>query len=202
MSYELAGGTAATEDLWATEEVGRLFHLPDRFLGRAIIVTMRSARLSRPDRFAPNSVPSELKYAAALVWDIGPEIARRLGETDLNQGEAGQRARYVSATELRLWAWTCLRKTAVTYVATSSQRGHKDWRLILNDPSEGNPLFVALDRLHPPESDHDDVCARYIAAMDRNRGAEHVRLTWSPEPQGTRIRLSATEMLSVPLAPK
>jgi hypothetical protein len=203
MSYQLNGSTVEREDGWVADEIARLFHLPDRFLGRFIVGaarTARTARAARTDAFAHHRVPRELRHAAALVWDIGPEIARRLGETDLRSGEVRPQVRAVSDANLRLWTWTCFRKTAATFV--NSKTGCFDaWRLLLNDPSDGNPLFVALDRLAPPENAQDDICARYIAARDRNRGRGDARTMWSPD-DGRRMRLSSSQMALVPLAPR
>ena len=199
MSYDLGGSTVEREGGWVTDEVARLYHLPDRFLGRAIVGTVRSARLARYDAFSHHRVPPELRYAAALVWDVGPEIARRLGERDFRSGEIRPQVRGVSDANLRFWTWTCFQKTASAFVGTETG-GCDVWRLLLNDPSDGNPLFVALDRIAPPESEHDE-CARYIAARNRNRGWGDGRTMWSPD-EGGRISLSAEQMARVPLAPR
>lgn len=200
MSYDLDGSTVAREGGWVTDEVARLYHLPDRFLGRAIVGAVRSARLARNDAFAHHRVPRELRHAAALVWDIGPEIARRLGERDIRSGEIRPQVKAVSDANLRFWTWTCFQKTASAFVESVAVRSDA-WRLLLNDPSEGNPLFVALDRIAPPENAYDDICARYIAARDRNRGWGDGRTMWTPD-EGGRIRLSPEQMASVPLAPR
>ncbi|MBY3150972.1 hypothetical protein HFO56_00820 [Rhizobium laguerreae] len=202
MRYALEGGTTENEGRLVAESVERLFHLSDRFLGRAIVGTARSARSVRQDRFAHHSVPRELRHAAALVWDIGPEIARRLGESDIRPGEIRTQVRRVSDPDLRFWTWTCLQKTASAFVVSADGDGHEAWRLLLHDPSEGNPLFIALDRLAPPENTHDDICARYIAARDRGRGGDSGRTMWTPSREGNRVRLSAAQMSQVPLAPK
>lgn len=200
MSYDFGDSTIEREGGWVAEEVARLFHLPDRFLGRAIVGAVRSARLARHDNFAHYRVPPELRYAAALVWDVGPEIARRLGENDIQAGEIRPQVRAVSDANLRFWTWTCFQKTASAFVEAETGRCDA-WRLLLNDPSDGNPLFVALDRIAPPENAHDDICARYIAAMDRNRGGGDGRTMWTPD-GGGRIQLLSDQMASVPLAPR
>lgn len=192
------------ESRWVDEEVTRLFHLSDRFLGRAIIGTARTARSFREDGFAHHAVPLQLRHAAALVWDIGPEIARRLGETDIRPGEIRTQVRAASDGDLRHWTWRCLQRTATIFIAPDSDHGGSfdAWKLLLNDPSNGNPLFVALDRLAPPENTQDDICARYIAARDRSRGWGNGRTMWAPSEGTGRIRLSAEEIASVPLAPR
>lgn len=203
MSHNLEGRTLERQDGWVAEEVERLFYLSDRFLGRAIIGAVRTARSIRPDGFAHHRVPGELRHAAALVWDIGPEIARRLGETDIRPSEIRPQVRAVSDVNLRFWTWRCFQKTAVAFLnADSDAERYSAWQLLLNDPSDGNPLFVALDRLAPPRNAQDDICARYIAARDRIRGWGDGRAMWSPAGQGKRIRLSPAQMASVPLAPR
>ncbi|MCS4089846.1 hypothetical protein [Rhizobium sp. BK176] len=202
MPYALEDRTADGEDHLVTEAVDRLYHLSDRFLARAIVGTARSARSVRQDGFAHHSVTRELRHAAALVWDIAPEIARRLGESDIRAGEIRQQVRRVSDADLRFWTWTCLQKTASAFVAAANGDRHEAWKLLLHDPSEGNPLFIALDRLSPPENAHDDICARYIAARDRGRGWDNGRTMWTPSSDGNRLRLSAAQMDQVPLAPK
>lgn len=200
MSYHRGGSTVEREGSWVTDEVARLYHLSDRFLGRAIIGTVRLARLARNDAFAHHLVPRELRHAAALVWDIGPEIARRLGEGDIRCGEIRPQVKAVSDANLRFWTWSCFQKTASALVEAEAGRCEA-WRLLLNDPSEGNALFVALDRIAPPENAHDDICARYIAARDRNKGWGDGRTMWTPD-EGGRIRFSSNQMSSVPLAPR
>jgi hypothetical protein len=202
MPYALGDRTADRDDHLVTEAVDRLFHLSDRFLARAIVGTARSARSVRKDGFAHHSVPRELRHAAALVLDIAPEIARRLGESDIRPGEIRPQVRRVSDADLRFWTWTCLQKTACGFVASANGDRHEAWNLLLHDPSEGNPLFIALDRMAPPENAREDICARYIAARDRGRGWENGRTMWTPSCEGNRVRLSAAQMDQVPLAPK
>ncbi|MCV9963778.1 hypothetical protein OIU34_18030 [Pararhizobium sp. BT-229] len=203
MSNDLEDRTLERRDEWVAEEVERLFYLSDRFLGRAIIGAARAARSIRGDGFAHHRVPRELRHAAALVWDIGPEIARRLGETDIRPAEIRPQVRAVSDANLRFWTWRCFQKTTIAFLEPAADTGrHSAWKLLLNDPSDGNPLFVALDRLAPPQNAQDDICARYIAARDRIRGSGDGRAMWSPGGQGERIRLSSAQMTSVPLAPR
>jgi hypothetical protein len=202
MPYALEDRKVDSEDHLVTEAVDRLFHLSDRFLARTIIGTARSARSVRQDGLAHHSVSRELRHAAALVWDIAPEIARRLGESDIRAGEIRQQVKRATDADLRFWTWTCLQKTASSFVASANGDRHEAWKLLLHDPSEGNPLFIALDRLAPPENAHDDMCARYIAARDRGRGWDTGRTMWTPSSDGNRMRLSAAQMAQVPLAPK
>jgi hypothetical protein len=67
------------------QEIERLFHLTDRVLGETLLTLARACRTKLPDKLKPNSI----SYESGLVWDLIPEIAKRLGCSDFEPNERG-----------------------------------------------------------------------------------------------------------------
>ena len=160
-------------------EVERLFGLSDRFLARAIINLSRRASAGLP--FDRNGVlPRPLWPAAHLVREIAPEIARRLGEREFNPGEVSLRLVTLDEMGLRDLAWQCLERVSFSLMPVVAEGAGESWRLLLNDPWEGNILFIALDRMGVPGPDSGDRCARYLVARARSAGHGDLSPAWHP----------------------
>lgn len=165
----------------ANKDLARRLHaLPDRFLARAILDLCRAARESRPKRLVkrPDECPD---YGAFLVWDIGPEIAARLGERDFRLLERSAGVRMATSLDLRHWAWNALcasraMETECAYV------GEDPWNGLRKEVGAGNPLFIGLDRIEPPsrfDAANDPASARVaVSCISRGRVP---RLSWTPE---------------------
>jgi hypothetical protein len=69
----------------AAREMERLRRLPDRWLAEERLRLARAARDAYPRELGN---PSTMAYAPMPVWNVIPEIARRLGATRLNRQEA------------------------------------------------------------------------------------------------------------------
>nr|WP_250808036.1 hypothetical protein [Neorhizobium tomejilense] len=167
----------------------RLHILPDRFLARALLGLCRKARnvhavLAKTPRTGSD-------HGVFLVWDIGPEIAARLGETEFSHQERRSVVRSASVGDLRSWTWNALERTAP--LPHSSHDGSDPWNVLRTDVADGNPLFIALDRLSPPhtfDAFADPASAR-VATAFLARGLPPV-LSWRPDvkkpPDGKTFR--------------
>lgn len=69
-------------------EMARLHALPDRWLGEEILKLARAVRLEFPEKL---SDPHGGTYEPNLVWQVVPELAKRLGATRLLPNEATSR---------------------------------------------------------------------------------------------------------------
>jgi hypothetical protein len=127
-------------------EARRLFSIPDRFLARAIISLCRRAREAHGPLLA--KAPSRYNDPNVfLVWDLGPEIAFRLGETDFQQLERRRSIHDADVMDLRAKTWTAISQSKPLYL--TGHIGIEPWQMIRTDVTMGNPLFIGLDRLTP-----------------------------------------------------
>ena len=161
----------------------RMHGMSDRFLARAIVKMCRSAReLHGPFlRKEPESLPS---YPAVLAWDVGPEISARLGEREFLLLERSCGVRSASASDLRAMAWVALTRSPGARAMDKGVGVADPWNLMRKNVGDGNPLFIALDRLSPPEGfdvRKDPAAARVVQTCVA-RGIEP-RLCWHPEMQ-------------------
>ncbi len=163
-------------------ELARIHALDDRWLGEEVLRLARRARQENPGLLAD---PRGGTYPPNLVWQVIPEVARRLGaKPGLN--EATDRD-IVESDDRRL------RQRVGLYLANSDLRYGMDGRYDRGEaltaieklehlPCNGNPVAMAIDRICPPApkgEDRDDPLARDMWSVGRYLDGVQVA-AWSP----------------------
>jgi hypothetical protein len=150
------------------KEVLRLFSLTDAWLATALLGMSRQARkvagLAQPD------VPT---YDSRLVWGILPELARRLGTPRrLVLEEIDWEIRNLSNYELRVRLGHTLYNVR--------ERSLAPWNLLTRIPSNGNPVAIAMDRLHPGTlGDKGDPITKSLEEVCQHRKTAYSGV-WTP----------------------
>lgn len=161
-----------------SRELTRLYGLPDRFLGRALIDLARSAITADPDL---GGDPRKRGYESLLIRSVLPRLALALGETGLTALEAaGARAAPDSGPDLRVLVGTCLNNAVFRPFVTQPD---PQLRALTLGFANGSPVTIGLDRVSPPTPASDDWVARHIREVSRARfGAERFS-AWEPAMQ-------------------
>lgn len=167
-------------------ELARLYQLPDRWLAEALLRLARKVRSGAAELF----VERDRCYETALVWNVIPEIAKRLGKLNDTAFMRGERDDW----ELRRLDNKALRVTVGAYIKNTSQfylerKGSipedvkSAWELISHEAVNGNPIVIALDRVAPPSLplDPDDHLANQMYAINIQRG-NPTEAVWRPDP--------------------
>lgn len=163
-------------------EMRRLYALPDRFLGRAILDYARAARAKYPEDLGAGG-HERRGYALAFFWDVVPEVARRLGESRfLPQERVSADVVAASGSELRDWVHYCLGCTGRRpRVADPGDVGLDPWDVLLHEPANGNPVAMAVDRISPVcAPNRGDGLSSAISEVSGHRGFEPPHLMWEP----------------------
>lgn len=174
-------------------EITRLYGLPDRWLGEALLKLARGTRAEFPDLQDPYNE----SYDVNFVWQVVPEIAKRLGATNLLPQEGiHTRVAGYSHRDLRDHASEYL-KNITLELRGLSVRGEKPTsaEILAHNVWNGNPVAIALDRLCPAyERGHHGVdwVARQIREVSRARGLEETA-HWSPAMQEYGDRRAAAD---------
>lgn len=168
--------------------VDRLYGLPDRWLGREIAGLVRRIRASVPEFASPASEGDG--YSKHMLWDVVPELARRLGEPLLPNESSDADLRRAGEADLRRDVSTCLfNLSSVRLMRIVPEDLQDDLHMLLLDAANGNPVAVALDRIAPPGPDADDRIARHLREISACR--RHVPTSsWHPglqHPPGPEI---------------
>lgn len=167
--------------------VERLYVLPDRWLGREIAGIARRIRASVPEFASPASEGDG--YTKHMLWDVVPELARRLGEPLLPNESSDAGLRRAGEAELRRDVSTCLcNLSSVRLMRIVPEDLQDDLHMILLDAANGNPVAVALDRIAPPGPEADDRIARHVREVSGCRrhvptSSWHPGLQHPPEPE-------------------
>lgn len=161
--------------------VDRLYGLPDRWLGRELAGIARRIRASVPEFASPASEGDG--YSKHVLWDVVPEIARRLGEPLLPNESSDAGLRRAGEAELRRDVSNCMYNlSSIRLMQVVPEELQDDLHMLLLDAANGNPVVVALDRIAPPGPDADDRLARHLREVSRARG--HVPTSsWNPDLQ-------------------
>lgn len=174
-------------------EMERLYGVPDRWLAEELLRLARRAREEHPDELGE---ADGITYDNNFVWQVVPEIARRLGCGNVAANEArALKAMSLGDGALREYAGHYLKHCSVNYWLDAGAEKPLAMELLLHEVANGNPVAMALDRLCPaPEKgqDQDDYVARTVREISRRRGFVATAI-WSPRLQDWRERASDYE---------
>lgn len=173
----------AGED-WETlvaREVGRLHALHDLWLARELLRLARSVRRVFPDILDDPLSNADRPY---FVWQLLPELARRLGARDLAPMEAARAAlRTTDASDLREATGMHLRAGGLARLASEYDiRWNMDVAVLSNPVRRGNPAAFAAERLAgpPPRGGMlGDWIARQVRVLADENGHDDAA-AWSP----------------------
>jgi len=166
----------------AASEMDRLYRLPDRWLAEELLRLARAARNAYPAQLGS---PSTMYYGPMFVWNVVPEVARRLGATRLNQQEATRcNIQGQSGAELRLTVASHLANANLGSLPAGTG-ALSPAEILGHDICNGNPVAMAVDRFaEAPEAGHDmsDWLARSVRLASSRRGHAATPY-WSPSLQ-------------------
>lgn len=149
-------------------EAQRLYGLGNAWLAATLLAAAREAQAASPER-----APGECTYDARLIWEIVPELARRLGVVKLTTNEIDWEIRELSDYELRVRAGHTLKN-----ISYSTAPG---WRLLTRDIAHGNAIVYAVDRLCPGRmGDREDPIVRNLTELAACRCRPYSGV-WTPE---------------------
>jgi len=164
--------------LRTSAEMARIFHLSNRFLGRAILDLSRNVRNAQHEQ----TVTPGKGYAQASLTSIMPGLAARLGETGLTADEENAaRSLPFDREELRNYVGNCMKNSS--FEASKGEDESLDLRLLRSDIANGNPITIALDRVAPPVETDNDWTAKYTREISRVRFGDDRFSSWTPEMQ-------------------
>ncbi len=173
----------------------RMHAMTDPFLARNLLRLARQARQEMPDVLGN---PGSTGYDPALVWQVIPELAKRIGGAPLLPNEGcdflytAQDARGLRETVGRCLDNSSLGRLAVKRRASAPTAPQEPLALDIlgHDFVNGNPIAMAADRLHPPApegSDREDWLARHMREISRYRFGHAGHAAWSPSFQDYRM---------------
>lgn len=159
-------------------EMARLYALPDRFLGRALLDLSRRAIDADPE------LGGDLRnrgYESLLIRSVLPRLALELGETRLTALEqAGARAAPLAGHALRSFTGTCLNNAGFRGFVESPD---PQLRVLSLGFANGSPITISLDRVSPPQPNSDDWVATHIREISRARFGDERFSAWAPTMQ-------------------
>ena len=159
-------------------EMARLYALPDRFLGRALLDLSRRAIEADPDLAGD---PRKRGYESLLIRSVLPRLALELGETRLTTFEqAGARAAPLAGHALRSLTGTCLNNAGFRGFVESPD---PQLRVLSLGFANGSPITIGLDRVSPPQPNSDDWVATHIREISRARFGDERFSSWTPAMQ-------------------
>lgn len=184
--------------------VERLYALPDRWLGREIAGMARRVRASVPELASPAAEGDG--YSKHMLWDVVPEIARRLGEPLLPNESADVGLRTAGEIELRRDVSTIMSNvSSVRLMQLVPEDLQDDLHMLLLDAVNGNPVAVALDRVAPPgpmpTTGSPAMSARCPETAGTNRPPPGTPLCNVP-PNPRRTRPPPPVLTCIPLLPR
>lgn len=162
----------------AKVEMVRLHALPDLWLAAALLRLARDARRALGDRAAN---PLRDDPITDFLWQIVPEVARRLGAAKALLANESSRMglRECNPDDLRRAVGSCLSGGAGSL---SRETTPLSAMLLWRDPGHGSPCVIGLDRIAPPPPPHplsDDWVAARVAAAARAAGHDQTT-SWEP----------------------
>jgi len=161
-------------------EMERIYRLSDRWLAEELLRLARRAREEHPDKLA---CPDVMTYEASFVWDLVPEVAKRLGASTFRREEARDwQMRDADVVELREIAGVFLLNSSLGRWIDHKAEKPSAVELLGHEVANGNPVAMALDRMCQAPArgnDRDDYVARQVREVSRRRGFEETA-EWSP----------------------
>lgn len=169
-------------------EMCRLYRLSDRWLAEDVLRRVRDVRADLPNRSSPDSDEID----AGMLWHLLPEAAHRLGipEDRFREGERSHDVtRHLNMEQLRVITGLALQ------VSDLRDLGLKQWLragkppvesaadVLGNYVTDGNPIVMMLDRLHPAPpagAEKNDWIARHMRRHSASLGYEPTP-SWTPE---------------------
>lgn len=161
-------------------ELRRIYALPDRWLAEELLRLARHCRNEFPERL--KAVDRNANYECSLVWDVVPEISKRLGSRSLTLNEASDpMVTGCDNSVLREYAGICLRFSALANWVDITH-GASAAALLVRPVWLGNPVAIALDRLAPPDvgTPHQDLITRQMREWSRANGLIEMQ-SWRPD---------------------
>ncbi|WP_305910558.1 hypothetical protein Q9L42_020585 (plasmid) [Methylomarinum sp. Ch1-1] len=163
---------------WSQAEMIRIFALPDRWLAQEILRLCRQARTDQPERFDLRI----MNYDIALVTNVAPEVAKRLGANKFTQNERlDVDVIRLSNQRLRDYVGNCLSNCSLRTSEDNKTRPSA-WALLTREVYFGNPVMIGMDRLASPEASIStyDIAARRMLEISSVRGLDPT-WRWTPE---------------------
>lgn len=150
----------------------RLYALATPDLALELAALLAAARGERLDM-----TPKHLVYDSNFLWAVVPEVIRRLG---LLEPTAGFRVTALNMGLQKLKPVEFRRMVGLYLRNVSWNHWGVAWRLLSNEPCNGNPVVYALDRLCPGSlADDTDWIARGIKEVANARGTPYTGV-WTP----------------------
>lgn len=148
------------------QEIERLRHLPDPFLGGTLLRLVRQVRADHPELVGPQDRPTNF---GSLFWYALPDLARRLGAPGLWTTEGNPWLCSLDAREFR--EKLCAAMRAQTYFSQTGRRSPALWRCVA-PPGRGNIVVLALDRVAAPDPrpEAGDYAAEMVRRTATHRG--------------------------------
>lgn len=173
----------------------RLYGLNDRWLAEELLRLVRRVRQEHPDKLGTRGFDPFDKW---LVWDVAPEVARRLGARNLLAAESlDWRVRAADGPKLRGIVGCCFALCSMRVLVDVSPHPTAAY-LLSCDVADGNPVSMAWDRLCPAPpvgEDSGDIVARRLRAVSRERGLDETA-EWSPRLQHWKPEHDAMDVAS------
>jgi hypothetical protein len=163
-------------------EMERLHGLEDRFLARALVALARNSRADHPAELRGGEGRWH-RFPVFFAWSLVPEIAARLGEKVFQPGERRAQVDEAPHRQLREWAYNCLeRSPPLPRGRTTPTTPYTAWEALRSNPADGNPVFIALDRLAPVTLDDigNDRAAAHVFRALLSRGSDASSAMWRP----------------------
>lgn len=181
MDFSTLLTSAQVKRLAATRaEMERLYRLSDRWLAEELL---RLARRARDEHAEKLGCPNAMTYEASFVWDLAPEVAKRLGATTFRAEEARDwQMREADNAELREIAGAFFSNASLGRWIDHKAETPSAVELLGHEVANGNPVAMGLDRIcRAPERgcDRHDYVARQIREVSRRRGFDETA-EWSP----------------------
>jgi hypothetical protein len=155
----------------------------DEVLARLLLSLATVVRDELPARFQWRE-PGD-GYDGAFVWEIIPEIARRLGIEDASRQARPYALREVNESDLRSYAAYAI-LNAHPHLPGASAAALEAWRKLLREPANGNVVAIALDRIAAPAPDAQDPLALRLREVSVVRGFAETAI-WRPELNGEPV---------------
>lgn len=153
------------------------YAMSDAELGRTLLELAMRLREKLPARFHWST--SGDGYDGALVWEVIPEVCRRLGVSDMARRSRPYALRNADDATLRNYAGHAILGCSPELLGGDSV-ARSAWRQLLREPANGNVLAIALDRTAVPTEGPGDPLARRIEEISSRRGFDAIT-TWRPE---------------------